>query len=830
MPMQTIKGGAWIPNRPPHLSAALSFTTVSLNSTDAKLAFIIQNPKRALDPVTGNPITITKVCFYVLNSSGGSFDIRLETVNATTGHPTGTLWALNTNKVQSLPVGWQTTTLDAAADVPVGEYLAIVIVRQSGSADFATINPSACAQEFPYSDNYISTIWTKLQNCPVCALGYSDGSYEVVQGAWPIQAVNNVSFNSTTSPFNQRGLRFKVPFPTRAVGAWVWADIDGDANLRLYDNVAVPLVPTPLATVSLDKDRRFGPTYARQVYYFDAKVALIPQVEYFLALEPGATSVILNEVDVNSAAVMDAMDGGREFHFAGRTGTGAFTMTATKRPMMGLIFDRFSDENLDYFDVTAFGAVGNGIADDTLEIQAAINAADDAGPGSTVFIPEGIYLVDVLTLAGDHLTVTGGGTLKLKAASNATAVLTVSGDYNLISGIRIDGNRAGSPGGEGSGLVMTGDYNHARDVYASNTKVSSSSAAFRGEGTHNLFEGCWSENAGGDAFADTGDYNRYQDCTAKNWGNAGFHRASATLTRQRLDIDGGYFEPGADSLDNNCMLFDGSSGKTQMVAIRNTVVNWPDNQTPAGTTQLLGKFARIDWLILDNCLFKHKNTATTMLTTVEIGANVKRACLDHCFLSRQLKLNAIDSDAIVMLTDTQIGDDQLWALPNTRPTVSVLGIDGAQFIARASRFIGYTVAALELVDDLASGSSTLVHFEASDCEFQGRGDNATTYDVTTSGSGAVNKSGKLLWLNNRRSNGGTGNAKETILNSNQRILFTTRDWSKKVYESNAIPSTTDVTWQRGDTSMHTAPATPGIIGWVFAGNGGNQWKSFGTIT
>jgi len=203
--------------------------------------------------------------------------------------------------------------------------------------------------------------------------------------------------------------------------------------------------------------------------------------------------------------------------------------------------------------------------------------------------------------------------------------------------------------------------------------------------------------------------------------------------------------------------------------------------------------------------------------------------LDHTFLSRQMKLATIDSDAMIMLLDTQIGDEQLWASPNNQPTVSVEGIAGAQFIARASRFIGYTSAALQVTVNLQSEPTKLVHLEASDTEFQGHGDNVTTYDVTVSGSGAVNASRRLLWLNNRPSNSGLGNAFQAIANANQQLLFTTRDWSKKVLETNSTPpaSSSDVTWTIGDTFMHTTPTFPnGFVGWVFTASG---WKTFGAI-
>jgi polygalacturonase len=42
------------------------------------------------------------------------------------------------------------------------------------------------------------------------------------------------------------------------------------------------------------------------------------------------------------------------------------------------------------FDVTDFGAMGDGITDDTAAVQTAINAAMETG-GGTVYFPDGDY-------------------------------------------------------------------------------------------------------------------------------------------------------------------------------------------------------------------------------------------------------------------------------------------------------------------------------------------------------------------------------------------------------------------------------------------------------
>lgn len=100
-----------------------------------------------------------------------------------------------------------------------------------------------------------------------------------------------------------------------------------------------------------------------------------------------------------------------------------------------------------------YGAVGNGVADDTAAIQAAMNAA--AAVRGTVLIPPGTYVVTSVRLAAG-ITVSGyGATLKRPASQpNWTRTLhipeTGTGSYSsasdspllTIEGLTIDGNSA----------------------------------------------------------------------------------------------------------------------------------------------------------------------------------------------------------------------------------------------------------------------------------------------------------------------------------------------------------------------------------------------------
>jgi hypothetical protein len=115
--------------------------------------------------------------------------------------------------------------------------------------------------------------------------------------------------------------------------------------------------------------------------------------------------------------------------------------------------------------VKDFGAVGNGVADDTAAIQAAIDAAFTAG-GGTVVVPQGVYRcrnVDVkrnVFLCGD-----GRATSKLRflpsgdnAADSLSYVILWTGSYGQISDLTIDGRGSSTYDVSiGNGILITID-------------------------------------------------------------------------------------------------------------------------------------------------------------------------------------------------------------------------------------------------------------------------------------------------------------------------------------------------------------------------------------
>ena len=78
------------------------------------------------------------------------------------------------------------------------------------------------------------------------------------------------------------------------------------------------------------------------------------------------------------------------------------------------------------YGVRSFGAVGDGVEDDTSSIQAAIDALPAAG--GTVFFPEGDYLCSGVTVTNHHAWLVGEGYSSRIINSSTTGYAVTFGD------------------------------------------------------------------------------------------------------------------------------------------------------------------------------------------------------------------------------------------------------------------------------------------------------------------------------------------------------------------------------------------------------------------
>jgi polygalacturonase len=111
-----------------------------------------------------------------------------------------------------------------------------------------------------------------------------------------------------------------------------------------------------------------------------------------------SVEVLLNAVSLVDQAVDPSAGGGvaraiGSFYL--RSGTGqAWLKTGVADTAWERLVQSFA-----WYSVKDYGAVGDGVADDTASIQGAIDACDAAG-GGVVYVPAGTYLVSQLTMTG----------------------------------------------------------------------------------------------------------------------------------------------------------------------------------------------------------------------------------------------------------------------------------------------------------------------------------------------------------------------------------------------------------------------------------------------
>lgn len=97
----------------------------------------------------------------------------------------------------------------------------------------------------------------------------------------------------------------------------------------------------------------------------------------------------------------------------------------------------------DVVNVKDFGAIGDGLTDDTVAIQAAV---DSLTTGGTIVIPNGTYLVSgQAIILVSNIRLTGGGTLKCRNVDANTKVLLGANIENVfVDGLYFDGNFSGN--------------------------------------------------------------------------------------------------------------------------------------------------------------------------------------------------------------------------------------------------------------------------------------------------------------------------------------------------------------------------------------------------
>lgn len=347
MAIQDIIGGICIPSPWPGNVPPVITNKGTISVANGKLALIFHAPRTGnIEAVTWRTATVT---------TGATIDVRLETVDTTTGDPTGTLVSTNSNV--SVVVNSAddnvvfTSTFTAAGAVTAGQLVAVVFVNPGasfGSIAFAGFTWTSGTTAIPYSSAYGGASWAKaIAHIQMLSLLYDDGEYSTPFGGYaPPTLINSTAFNTTSTP-DVRGLRFQFPISVRVIGAWFACDLDGDCKVMIVNTAYNQGAGTGiLATVTLDANQRGSTVSNVHFVIFDTPVTLSANTNYRLVIEPTTTtSVTFLDMTVASLALLGGIPGGANFHLTTAkdpTADGDWTNYNSgtfASPFMGLIID-----------------------------------------------------------------------------------------------------------------------------------------------------------------------------------------------------------------------------------------------------------------------------------------------------------------------------------------------------------------------------------------------------------------------------------------------------------------------------------------------------------
>ena len=310
----------------------------TLDATTDRTAVIFTAPK------TGNISAIGYTVRTVTSSQ--SVDARIETVDGTTGFPSGTLIDSPTNSAYSSqsPVAASTyyePSLTAAQAVTKGNTYAVVFqfTSTAGTIQMLVMDQGNAGLNLPYGAFNSTGSYAKVTARAVSVvLKYDDGNYYSVGLPPPVGVTGTVSkaYNSGSSP-DEYGIRF-TPTVTMTVNGW-WGGFymanGGTADVVLYDSDQT----TVITKTSLDGDNNGQATtngYTRG--FFESDATLTAGLTYYLVLKPtNTTNVTLMHLTFPNTGIMAMLSGGATTSECYRVdAAGSWNVTGTTvRPWLG---------------------------------------------------------------------------------------------------------------------------------------------------------------------------------------------------------------------------------------------------------------------------------------------------------------------------------------------------------------------------------------------------------------------------------------------------------------------------------------------------------------
>ena len=296
-------------------------------------------------------------------TTGDTLHISFQDANAD-GSPDGVA-----DEYRTLVVGsgddeaWLTTGIMSSDGTDLGTKRAVtegqrvcVVMRfdsfVAGSMWLQYFSSSGVASNFLLSSTDSGSTWAHVAGSGfACAVEYDDGTFAYLDGAYPIKSITTTSVNTTSTP-DEYSLRFRLPFPVRALGVVIRA-ASTDTEFGLYpDSGAALATKVPLvAATTLDK----------RAVHFSSAIDLAANTWYRISWKPTTTTNRSIPVyTLNSAAIREAFALGLNFSLGTRSDGGSWTDDDTKFILASLLAVGFDDGSGGGGGSCSYGALSNG--------------------------------------------------------------------------------------------------------------------------------------------------------------------------------------------------------------------------------------------------------------------------------------------------------------------------------------------------------------------------------------------------------------------------------------------------------------------------------------
>lgn len=333
--MTVVKFGKQFSPNPDIAASSWGAFVTAITAVNDSQAYVCQSP------VT-DTIDFIKI-WTGTNAVAGNSDVRIETIDDTTGLPSGTLVTVGGNVTVAFNAATTefTATFGTPVSVTKGLRIAFVFQQPASSPPSYQLRSSGetLPKEFPYAVRKITGVSTKSNSDLAIAVHTTTNGYVEMNSGHPISAAttptSSPSFTSASNP-NRYGNKFIPNAALRVTGCWIYytPSTTSDFIVELYDSAN-----NVIASYTHDaNDQQAGA--GLNFYEFTSSVILQPGATYRIAQRPTTANGLTQDyIPYASAAYLPAASGAGKFTGTTSGNGTTWTDSTTDLRFIGIIWD-----------------------------------------------------------------------------------------------------------------------------------------------------------------------------------------------------------------------------------------------------------------------------------------------------------------------------------------------------------------------------------------------------------------------------------------------------------------------------------------------------------